>query len=143
MPQAKPYPKEQQLGSSRKKYRRKVASRKTWEKLRDERLGPCLVCQYGTHHGNDLARIELHHVVPRDRFGDDVAENLVPLCSGCHDMIEARRPMFLRHLAEEIQQSEPAVYAYAIDKLGEDGFLRLHSVKFKCAIDESAGLADA
>jgi len=30
------YSKEQQLGSQRKKYRRVVASRKTWEKLRDE-----------------------------------------------------------------------------------------------------------
>lgn len=128
LPEAKPYPKSTQLGSSRKKYRRIVASRKTWEKLRDERLGPCLICM---HVGiKQVGESELHHVVPRDRFGDDVAENLIPICHVHHEQIEGRRTFSSIMLAEAIQQSEPAVYAYAIDKLGEHGWLHLYGVNF-------------
>lgn len=87
---------------------------------------------------------ELHHVVPRGNYhGDDVAENLVSLCRVHHNRVEGNigdaRPL----LAEAIQQSEPDVYAYAVDKLGEDGWLRLYGVAFSCTVDESAGPADA
>lgn len=135
------YTKEQQLGSTRKRYRRKAASAKTWEKLRDERLGPCLLCRYlGIKQASPS---ELHHCVPRDRFGDDAADNLVSLCRTHHRHVEDRVGHMSVLLAEAIQRDEPAVYAYAVEKLGEDGWLRLHSVRFGCVIDESAGLADA
>lgn len=136
-----PYPKSAQLGAQRKKYRRKVASRKTWEKLRDERLGPCLI---GRYLGVECAKhVELHHVVRRGapHFGDDVADNLVPLCRAHHRKVTDGHSVVLQALAAAIQAWEPAVYAYAIDKLGEDGFLRLHKVAFGCVVDESAGLA--
>lgn len=123
-----PYSKAQQLGQ-RKPYRRRVASAKTWARLQDERQGPCLVC--------GQAPCTLHHVVPRDRFGDDIADNLVPLCgdgtSGCHGLVEAGDAETLRMLAEAIQADEPAVYAYAVEKLGEDGWLRLFKVRFRAA----------
>lgn len=123
-----PYTKSQQLGTGRKKYRRIVASRKTWEKLRDDRLGPCLLCSHMV--GWNRPGTDLHHVIPRDRFGDDIAENLVPLCREHHTLVENGIPLERRELAKAIQQSEPAVYAYAIEKLGEDGWLRLYGVEF-------------
>jgi hypothetical protein len=132
-----PFSKQQQLGAERKRYRRVVASRKSWEKLRDERLGPCLICRYqGTQqeYGSSL-----HHVVPRGSYrgGDDVAANLVPLCGdgsrGHHGLIESGDTTTRRQLAEAVQKLEPDVYAYAIDKLGEDGWLRQHRVEFRAA----------
>lgn len=126
----RPYTKAEQLGSARKKYRRTVASRRGWEKIRAERLGPCLICEYWSG-GPSSSPIELHHVVPRDRGGDDVAANLVPLCRDHHEKVEQRRGAFPRILAQVIQRDDDAAYAYAVEKLGEDGFLRLHGVKFK------------
>ena len=33
---------------------------------------------------NDL---QVHHICPRSSLGDDVAENLVTLCDGCHRQV--------------------------------------------------------
>lgn len=127
-----PFTKDRQVGVARKRYRRVVVSRKGWEKLQDERQGPCLVCR---HLGRtQLLASTLHHVVPRSRGGDDAAVNLVPLCGdgtrGHHGDVEARTGLTSRWLAEAVQQYEPAVYAYAVEKLGEDGWLRLMNVTF-------------
>lgn len=60
---------------------RYVATRAEWDEILRLKLGPCRVC------GGTL-RPSLHHLVERDDFGGDFAENLIPLCgsgtTGCH-----------------------------------------------------------
>jgi len=81
-----PYPKEKQLARGERRYRRKVAGGKRWQALWDEKRGPCRIC------GDVVSSLmELHHLVFRSHFGDDTADNLVPLCHGCHCAITLRR----------------------------------------------------
>lgn len=65
---------------------RYVATRAEWEVILRTKLGPCRVC------GATL-RPSLHHLVGKDNFGDDVIENLIPLCgsgtTGCHGIYES------------------------------------------------------
>jgi 5-methylcytosine-specific restriction endonuclease McrA len=42
----------------------------------------CLVCGFRAEH--------CHHLYPRYRGGDDVLENLIPLCADCHRKVHAR-----------------------------------------------------
>ena len=35
--------------------------------------------------------LEVHHVIPRSRLGDDLEENLITLCSKCHRKTHRRR----------------------------------------------------
>lgn len=68
--------------------RRYKASASEWRQLRELKEGMCRVCrkQWGTN---------LHHLVGKGVGGDDVADNLVPLCglgnaAGCHGLIHAQ-----------------------------------------------------
>ena len=79
----KPFPKSKQLARGAKRYHRKVASPKQWQALSDAKMGPCRVC------GHRRGIMHLHHLVDRVHGGDDVADNLVPLCWLCHDAITA------------------------------------------------------
>lgn len=130
-----PYPKSAQVPKTRKKYRRIVASRKQWEALREERIGGCLLCQWLNE--TQAFPSSLHHVVPRDRFGDDIAENLVPLCgggtTGHHGLIEAGDHEACRAFAEMLPHFAEDSYAYATTKMGDDAFLRLYRVRFEAA----------
>ena len=65
-----PFPKSVQLARGPKRYRRKVASTKTWQKLWDEKGGPCRVC---SDRRPFAPYFTLHHLVFREDFGDDVA----------------------------------------------------------------------
>lgn len=65
------------------------ASRQSWEKLRRRFASEsCRVC--------GGAWQSLHHIYPRSQGGDDVSENLGPVCgsgtTGCHGRLEARDP---------------------------------------------------
>lgn len=63
-----------------------------------------------------------HHVLPRGRGGDDVAENLVALCgsgtTGCHGDIENRDPAASRALGDYLVAERRDVVAYLRRKLG-------------------------
>lgn len=112
---------------------RKVASATELAEIRAEKLGPCLVCMYlGVRQ--EYAST-LHHVVPRDRGGDDVADNMVSACGhgtvGHHGGIEAHDTETCRLFAAALQQFDPDAYVYALEHLGEDGFLRLYHVEFE------------
>ena len=76
MPDVNPYTKERQLASERGRTLRHKASRTEWIKLAREKDAPCRICGHPV--------IELHHLIRRSRGGDDVADNLVPLCLLCH-----------------------------------------------------------
>ena len=82
-----PFPKQRQLERGPKRYRRKVASAKAWQKTSDEKRGPCRVCNDPGSNGRLYGKVHLHHIVPRDRGGDDTAANVLPLCPACHDRV--------------------------------------------------------
>lgn len=63
-------------GSDWKPRSRHVATQAEWETLREQKLDVCRGCHATT--------VELHHLIPKSLGGDDVADNLVPLCTDCH-----------------------------------------------------------
>ena len=113
------YSKEQQLARGERRYRRKVASPKQWQAIQAAKGRTCRVCLLDTN------AIQLHHLVPRDFGGDDVPENLVPLCPRCHSDVtrcdrETCLVLFVR--------LEDAEYAYAVEKAGEDVWARVYGL---------------
>jgi 5-methylcytosine-specific restriction endonuclease McrA len=91
------------------------ADRLEWEQIVKTKLGPCRCCgQWGS---------SFHHLVPRSLGGDDVADNIVPLCGdgtrGCHGDVEARVPTALHELRESLRPEE---LRYVLRKKG-GGFL--------------------
>ncbi len=118
---------------------RRTASATERAEIRDRKLGPCIVCLYLATLNDTRMRqpyaSTLHHVVPRDRGGDDVAENEVSVCGhgtiGHHGALESGDPEICQAFAAALQQYDGEAYAYAIEQLGEDGFLRLYRVKFE------------
>lgn len=85
------------------------ASKAEWEEIRANLLpSPCRLCA-------EPAR-ELHHLYPRAQGGDDVTVNLIPLCSACHRLIEARDPITNITLRLSISNTNLAYLQY---KLGE------------------------
>jgi hypothetical protein len=124
---AKPYPKAQQLGRGERRYRRKVASAKQWQKITAEKKGPCRVCRNATTHlrAFQAGSVTFHHVIPRDLGGDDVKDNIVPICFACHEMVTGLYAPSCLALCASLTDSE---YAYAIGKLGEGAFERVYRV---------------
>lgn len=124
---AEPFSKERQLARGERRYRRKVASPKTWaairaEKLTQCRLGPTVMVGIWPHSVREL---ELHHLVHRSQGGDDTADNLVALCRDCHHAVTTRDSGALQVLAVSLTDAE---YAYVTSKLGEGGMQRLFGV---------------
>ena len=115
---ADPYPKERQLARGLKRPSRIRATPDEWLTLRRQKLGTCRAAGLGRCEG----RSELHHIVPRSWGGDDVADNLAPLCSLHHRRVTEHYKDTLARLAESLTDGE---YAYCIDKLGEGALERL------------------
>lgn len=115
-----PYFKSGQLARKTRKYRRKVASPKQWQAIAAERQGPCLVC--GTKPPN-----ELHHILPRDRGGEDKAKNICALCRICHDRIELRQPDAVRKFLAALDDD---TYAYVVTNGGEDVWERVYGLRY-------------
>lgn len=116
---ADPYPKTRQLARGERRYRRKVASPKQWAAIRAEKLGRCRLCNALPFHS------QLHHLVSRARGGDDVADNLIPLCAKCHELVTRLSTDECEALATELTDAE---YAYCVAKLGEGAMGRLFNV---------------
>jgi hypothetical protein len=128
-----PFPKTIQTARRTKKYRRKVASSKQWAGLIAERQGPCRLC--AAPPPNDM-----HHLIPRDRGGGDVAENLIPLCRECHHRIEAREPGLCGALVAStwMNQPEPGPnggaqdeYSFACEAAGDDWPERVYGIRYR------------
>jgi 5-methylcytosine-specific restriction endonuclease McrA len=123
-----PFPKSRQLARGAKRYRRKVASPKQWAAISAAKLEPCRVCCDPGTNGRMFGRIQLHHVVPRDFHGDDVADNIAPLCPDCHRLVTARDPDACRSFVASLTDAE---YAYLIDKAGEGAAERIYGIEYE------------
>jgi hypothetical protein len=66
--------------------------------------------------------ISIHHVLPRGQGGDDVWENLVPLCGsgthGCHGGVEGGLDSVCRALGLHLLQERPDTIDYLQQRLG-------------------------
>lgn len=121
-----PYPKQKQLARGERRYRRKVASPKQWQAIIAEKQGPCRICGSSADNGRLHGHIQMHHVVPRVG-GDDLADNIVPLCPDCHDRVTRREPDSCCLLVFRLTDDE---YCYAIDRLGEQVWERCYGIRY-------------
>ena len=120
MSEARPYSKEAQLARSEPRYRRKVASRKEWERIKVEKMGPCRVC-------STRLFVDPHHIVLREHGGDDLPENVAPVCRDDHAALHNRAPAIVRLFLSRLTDAE---YAYAVGKAGEDYFERAYGLEY-------------
>ncbi len=84
---------------------RHVATREEWKDLVREKAAPCRVC-------GSLIGLEMHHLVNRSQQGDDVADNLIPLCIAHHGLI-TRRDHATAHAVRASLTPEEAAYCAA------------------------------
>lgn len=115
-----PYPKSTQTARAERRYRRKVASPKTWAAIADAKQGPCRIT--GAPAPN-----ELHHVVARIHGGGDVTANIVPLSHRAHILVTGRNRVACRALLESLSDDE---YAYMVEVGGEDYAERAYGLRF-------------
>jgi hypothetical protein len=101
--------------------KRQKATTAAWTAIREGFAGATCV-----HCG--LAAQSLHHIVPKSQGGDDVPENLAPLCGdgtrGCHGLIESHGPGWERvvnSIRPYVLLSRPRC-VYVIGKIGWDRF---------------------
>jgi hypothetical protein len=120
-----PDPKSRSLARGTRRYRRKIASAKDWQRIIAAKLGPCRVCTQPSSNGHGFPKVELHHLVARGQGGNDVEDNIVPLCQPHHNDVTLGEPFTLAALAASLTDSE---YAYVVGKLGESGPARLFGV---------------
>lgn len=115
---ARPYPKAASTKPGRpRRYRRKIASPKQWQAIVAAKLGPCRVCGAEGENGKLYGLIHLHHLVTRQDGGDDVPDNIVPLCPFDHDRITRRDPGVALVLMLSLSDAE---YSYMIARGGEN-----------------------
>lgn len=60
---------------------------------------------------------DAHHLIFRSHGGDDVPENLIPLCRRCHDSIHASDRIARMSLMLTLRDEERA---YVVSKLGDN-----------------------
>src|SRR5258706_10434908 len=57
--------------------------------------------------------IELHHIVPKAKGGDDTEDNAIPLCFDCHARVghyDATQPKGTRYRPEELKRRRDQIY---------------------------------
>lgn len=123
---ARPQPKAAQLARGERRYRRKVASPKRWQAIIDAKGATCRLVA-DVFPGPSPAGVQYHHLVPRDLGGDDVADNIVPLCQHCHDAVTRRQPDHVRALLDALSDAE---YAYAVGRAGEGWAERIYGLGY-------------
>lgn len=118
-----PFPKSAQLARGPRRYRRKIAGPKQWQALSAQKMGPCRICAVRAP-----IYLELHHLVTREDHGDDVADNLVPICGDCHRGVHSREPAHCRLLLSRLSDAE---YAYMVTRGGEDYPERAYGIEYE------------
>lgn len=104
---AEPYSKDKQLARGERRYHRHVASPKEWQRIVAEKTGPCRVCG-SQANGRMESRITFHHIVSRAQGGDDVAENIAPVCLACHERLTRHEAVAEAKLYEGLTAAERA-----------------------------------
>lgn len=127
-PDVTPDPKSRSLTRGRPKYRRIVASPKSWQRIADAKLGPCRVCGSQGSNGALHGKIQLHHIVSREDHGDDVEENIAPLCPVDHTYVTQREPVACRAFLLTLTDAE---YSYAVERGGEAYFERAYGIEYR------------
>jgi hypothetical protein len=98
--------------SDQKPARRVKADQNEWQRLRSEKIALCRVC-------SNAVGATLHHLVSKSLGGDDVADNLVPLCgsgtTGCHGLVEDHNMWACDLLGRRLSDGERA---YVVGKKG-------------------------
>lgn len=128
-------------GIGRKKPKaRQRAGRDRWEEIRARKLGDCLVCRWlGV---KQTLPSTLHHIVAKSLGGSDTEANVAPVCGdgtvGHHGFLEAHDPATCQAFAAALQQWDDQAYSYAVEKLGEDRFLRRYKVRFESVAERAA-----
>jgi hypothetical protein len=118
-----PYPKSRQLARGERRYRRRIASQKQWQALHAAKGSSCrLADQVCT------GPVGLHHLVSCSHGGDDIADNLVPLCTYHHTAVHVRMPTPSRLVLERLTDAE---YAYMIARGGEDYPDRAYGLQYR------------
>lgn len=70
--------------------------------------------------------VELHHIVPRSQGGDDLAENLCPLCHDCHTKLEGHETGWER-VAASVRAYVIGNHSRCVYVVGKIGWDRLNS----------------
>jgi hypothetical protein len=125
--EAKPWPKSSQFARGPRRYRRKVASPKGWQAIADAKMGPCRVCGLAPAYQTISTVIQLHHLVWREDHGDDVADNIVPICRACHASVHRRAAVPCGLLLKGLSDAE---YAYMVTRGGEDYPERVYGLRY-------------
>lgn len=125
---SKPYSKSQQLARGERRYRRKVASPKQWQAIMAAKVGPCRVCEAisGTTKQPEYG-VQYHHLVSRQDGGDDVTDNIVPVCSLHHGDVTGRSRNHAKLLLSTLSDAE---YAYMVERGGEDYPERAYGISY-------------
>ena len=122
-----PFPKSSQLARGERRYRRKIASPKTWQAIIDAKQGPCRCCGGSEPFWTGFGRA-YHHLVSRQDGGDDTADNIIPLCAFCHEQVTRRDPFRCRSLLLRLSDAE---YAYMVDRGGEGYAERAYGITYE------------
>lgn len=129
---ARPMPKAVQLATRTRRYRRKVAGPRQWQAILAEKQGPCRLC-------GAPPPSQMHHLIPRDRGGADVAENCVPLCAACHQRVEAREKDACQRLVASTWLDQPSPgerggaqdeYSWACEHHGNNWPERVYGLRY-------------
>ena len=125
---AQPRPKAASLARGERRYRRKIASPKQWQAILSAKVGPCRVCGAAAWNGSAFPKVQMHHVVTRQDGGDDLPDNIVPLCLADHDAVTRRVPQACYALLVSLTDAE---YAYMIERGGENYAERGYGVEYQ------------
>ena len=108
--EAKPFSKSAQLARGTRRYRRKVASAKQWQRIIAAKHGPCRACG----HTGFRPPVFFHHLIPRAQGGDDTEDNIVPLCEDCHAKLHNGDTKTARRLTRRLSLAE---FVYVRERL--------------------------
>jgi HNH endonuclease len=99
-----------------------------WEKIAAEKLGPCRVCGSEGRNGRLYGLIHLHRLVSRQDGGDDVPDNIVPLCPSDHARVTQRDAGTALVLMLALSDAE---YGYMVERGGEDYLERAYGLVYR------------
>lgn len=107
------------------------ATAREWKEIKEQFAHQCcVVC--------GLSNTELHHITPRSQGGDDVVENLVPICFRHHTDFESHAPGWER-IAGHIRAyvwARASRLSYALDTIGLERFDRRYPLPPQLAIGD-------